>query len=130
MPLIYSWAAATSRHPADMFLREQYIGPLTFYPDDYTLPKYIPAKTSIMVIRLLAIAAILVSWGCCGGKIGRGIKRREMQEHEHVVNAEFMDRTDKENGEFRYFFGEYFWDKGKSKAGSSMFGFLAGSNLA
>jgi hypothetical protein len=85
------------------------IGPLTFQPGGYTLPEYIPAKISSMATGLLAIAAILVLLGL----LWRENRKRDREErdaggYEHVVDSEFMDRTDKEKREFRYFFGEIF----------------------
>jgi hypothetical protein len=85
------------------------IAPLTFQPDGHTLPEYIPAKISSMAIGLLAIAAMLVLLGL----LWRENRKRDREErdaggYEHVVDSEFMDRTDKEKREFRYFFGEIF----------------------
>jgi predicted negative regulator of RcsB-dependent stress response len=78
---------------------------LTFQPDGHTPPEYVPAKIAIMATGLLAISAVLVLLGLWWWEN----RRRDQEErdaggYEHVVDSEFMDRTDKENREFRYSF--------------------------
>jgi hypothetical protein len=115
LPLMYSWAAAnfaghTKKVTINAILLMSFcvgniIGPLTFQPDGHTPPEYIPAKIAIMATGLLAIAAVLVLLGL----LWRENRKRDQEEreaggYEHVVDSEFMDRTDKQNKEFRYSF--------------------------
>ncbi|KAL3420336.1 allantoate permease [Phlyctema vagabunda] len=113
LPLAYSLAAAnfaghTKKVTINAILLMSFcvgniIGPLTFQPDGKDPPEYIPAKIAIMatgVLAIMAMAALIsVLW-----LENRKRDREEiaMGGYEHVPDSEFMDRTDKENQEFRY----------------------------
>lgn len=109
LPLMYSLAAAnyaghTKKITINAILLMSFcvgniIGPLTFQPDGKTPPEYIPAKIAIMATGAVAVVAALV----LVGNLWRENRRRDAEEvGEHVVDSEFMDKTDEENMEFRY----------------------------
>jgi hypothetical protein len=113
LPLMYSLAAAnyaghTKKVTINAILLMSFcigniIGPLTFQPDGKNPPEYIPAKIAIMATGLLAVAAILLLVGL----LWLENRRRDREEqamggYDHVVDSEFMDKTDKKNQEFRY----------------------------
>ncbi|KAF4630253.1 hypothetical protein G7Y89_g7888 [Cudoniella acicularis] len=113
LPLVYALAAAnfaghTKKVTINAILLMSFcvgniIGPLTFQPDGKNPPEYIPAKTAIMVTSVMAVLAILVLVGLWWfGNRKRYREERLMGGYAHVVYSEFMDRTDKENQEFRY----------------------------
>lgn len=113
LPLVYSFAAAnfaghTKKVTINAILLMSFcigniIGPLTFQPDGKDPPEYIPAKIAIMATGVLAVVAILA----LVSMLWMENKKRDKEEaamggYPHVIDSEFMDRTDKENKEFRY----------------------------
>jgi len=113
LPLMYSLAAAnyaghTKKITINAILLMSFcigniIGPLTFQPDGKNPPEYIPAKIAIMATGAVAVVAALA----LVTMLWRENRRRDMEEaamggYDHVVDSEFMDKTDKENPEFRY----------------------------
>ena len=73
------------------------IGPETFKHKD--APEYIPAKIAIVVTTLIAIALTITL-----RFMYQAENKRRDRKHigvEHRVNQEFLDLTDRENGEFR-----------------------------
>lgn len=113
LPLMYSLAAAnyaghTKKITINAILLMSFcvgniIGPLTFQPDGKNPPEYIPAKIAIMATGAVAVVAALVLVTL----LWRENRKRDKEEaamggYDHVVDSEFMDKTDKENKEFRY----------------------------
>ena len=110
LPLLYSWVAANyAGHTKKVtmnavllmsFCLGNIIGPETFQTKD--APDYIPAKITIVVTTIIAIGLTLVLRTVYGienrrrDRLGVGL--------EHKVNQEFLDLTDRENGEFRVSF--------------------------
>lgn len=108
LPLIYSWVSANyAGHTKKVtmnavllmsFCLGNIIGPLTFRSND--APNYIPAKITIVVVSAVA-AALTVVLRFMYQMENRRRDRRGVG-LEHRENQEFMDMTDRENGEFRY----------------------------
>jgi F0F1-type ATP synthase membrane subunit a len=107
LPLLYSWVSANfAGHTKKVtmnavllmsFCLGNIIGPLTFRKGD--APDYIPAKISIIVTCgvAMALAALLRFYYVWENK-----RRDRMVDGSHEKDVEFMDRTDRENIEFRY----------------------------
>ncbi|MCJ1365729.1 hypothetical protein MMC16_004854 [Acarospora aff. strigata] len=108
LPLMYSWVAANfAGHTKKVtmnavllmsFCLGNIIGPETFKHKD--APEYIPAKIAIVVTTLIAIALTITL-----RFMYQAENKRRDRKHigvEHRVNQEFLDLTDRENGEFRY----------------------------
>lgn len=107
LPLIYSWVAAnfaghTKKVTMNAVLLMSFslgniIGPETFQNKD--APEFIPAKITIVVTTLIAMALTVVL------RIMYAMenKRRDRKQIglQHRTNQEFLDLTDRENGEFR-----------------------------
>ncbi|TVY44230.1 Thiamine pathway transporter [Lachnellula occidentalis] len=113
LPLMYSLAAAnyaghTKKITINAILLMSFcvgniIGPLTFQPDGKNPPQYIPAKIAIMATGAVAVVAALILVTL----LWRENRKRDKEEsamggYDHVIDSEFMDKTDKENPEFRY----------------------------
>ncbi|RDW80905.1 MFS transporter-18 [Coleophoma crateriformis] len=108
LPLVYSLAAANfAGHTKKVtmnamvlmaFCVGNIIGPLTFQPDGKNPPQYIPAKIAIMATGAFAVLVILTYWFV----LRKENRRRDNLGIVHEPDSEFMDRTDKENLEFRY----------------------------
>lgn len=107
LPLIYSWVAANfAGHTKKVtmnavllmsFCLGNIIGPETFQTKD--APDYIPAKIAIVVTTLIAIALTII----LRTMYVLENKRRDRNSIglQHRTNQEFLDLTDRENGEFR-----------------------------
>lgn len=113
LPLMYSLAAAnyaghTKKVTMNALLLMSFcigniIGPLTFQPDGKTPPEYIPAKIAIMATGAFAVVVILLLiWLYWLENRRRDREEAAMGGYNHVADSEFMDKTDKENREFRY----------------------------
>ncbi|TVY13479.1 putative transporter protein [Lachnellula arida] len=113
LPLMYSLAAAnyaghTKKITINAILLMSFcvgniIGPLTFQPDGKNPPEYIPAKIAIMATGAVAVVAALVLVTLLWWENRKRDKEEAaMGGYDHVVDSEFMDKTDKENQEFRY----------------------------
>ena len=74
------------------------IGPETFRKQD--APDYRPAKITIIITTAIAAGLVAVLRVVYGWE-NRRRDRRERGAEEHKANQEFMDLTDRENGEFR-----------------------------
>ena len=108
LPLLYSWVAANfAGHTKKVvmnavllmsFCLGNIIGPETFRKGD--APEYLPAKTTIIVTCAVAIALT------CVLRVVYQLENRRRDRRglglEHKINQEFLDLTDRENGEFRY----------------------------
>lgn len=107
LPLLYSWVAANfAGHTKKItmnavllmsFCLGNIIGPETFQARD--APNYIPAKIAIVVTTVLAICLTLILRTVYSMENKR--RDRLMIGVEHKENQEFLDLTDRENGEFR-----------------------------
>jgi len=107
LPLLYSWVAANyAGHTKKVvmnavllmsFCLGNIIGPETFRKGD--APEYLPAKITIVVTTAVAICLTIVL------RIIYQMENRRRERRgvgvEHKVNQEFLDLTDRENGEFR-----------------------------
>ncbi|KAK5165691.1 uncharacterized protein LTR77_008614 [Saxophila tyrrhenica] len=110
LPLMYSWVAAnyaghTKKVTMNAFLLISFcvgniIGPLTF--TEKSAPEYIPAKITIIVTCLVAVALTLALQAYY---IFENRKRAKMIRQgmvEHLEDIEFADITDRKNPEFKY----------------------------
>lgn len=107
LPVMYSWVAANfAGHTKKVtmnavllmsFCLGNIIGPETFRSKD--APDYVPAKIAIVVTTLIAIALTLVLRTMYALENRR--RDRNSIGTRHRVNQEFLDLTDRENGEFR-----------------------------
>lgn len=110
LPLLYSWVAANyAGHTKKVvmnavllmsFCLGNIIGPETFRKGD--APEYLPAKITIVVTTAVAICFTV------GLRVAYQVENRRRKIGTvglvHKVNQEFLDLTDRENGEFRVSF--------------------------
>ena len=107
LPLNYAWVAANyAGHTKKItmnavllmsFCLGNIIGPETFQTKD--APDYIPAKIALVVTTLIAIVLAIILRTMYAFENKR--RDRNAIGLQHRTNQEFLDLTDRENGEFR-----------------------------